>query len=376
MPYLFTQKGFSVELSASIIAFGLTANIWRFVWGPVADTTLSLKKWYVIGLASTIITLIALCLIPYNVKQTTLLFALVLLSQIASTLIMLPIGGIMAHRIQEEEKGKASGWFQAGNLGGTGIGGGIGLWLATHYNITVAAVAVSIIMLFCCWPLYKIKDIHIDKNNKLLKQLKQVGIDIIDMIKIPISLFVLLLVFAPIGAGGASYLWSAIGNDWHVSADTIALITGVLSGVVSAVGSVIGGWICDKWSVFTGYFFTGTLCALVTIVMALCGNSPTVFIIGVLAYAFVLGQCYAAFSATLLFAIGKKSASTKYALLSSFGNIPVVYMTALDGKIHDAFNSKAMLLFESFAVIPFIIIGVVVVRWMSKKNLIKKQVSY
>ncbi len=32
-----------------------------------------------------------------------------------------------------------------------------------------------------------------------------------------------------------------------------------------------------------------------------------------------------------LFAIGRGAASTKYAALSSLGNVPVVYMTALDG---------------------------------------------
>ncbi len=281
----------------------------------------------------------------------------------------------MAHRIKEEEKGKAGGWFQAGNLGGTGIGGGIGLLLATHYNIVVAAIVVSIIMLFCCWPLYKIKDVLVDKNIKLLKQLKQVGTDLLDMIKIPIALFVICLVLMPPGSGAAANLWSAVGNDWHVSVTMIAFTTGIINGLLSAAGSVVGGWICDKWNVFSGYFFACVSCAAVTIVMALCNYTPTVFIVGVLVYAFAVGLCYAAFSATLLFAIGKKSASTKYALLSSFGNIPVVYMTFFEGKLHDAFNSKIMLLFESFAGLLFITIAIIVIKQMKRKNLVHPQID-
>jgi len=111
-------------------------------------------------------------------------------------------------------------------------------------------------------------------------------------------------------------------------------------------------------------FFAGAGCAVVTIVMALCNYNPTVFIIGVLAYAFATGLCYAAFSATLLFAIGKKSAATRYAVLASLGNVSVVYMTALDGRVHDAYNSKMMLLFESFAALVFVGICIVVVKWM------------
>jgi hypothetical protein len=36
----------------------------------------------------------------------------------------------MAHGIEDERKGAISGWSQAGNLGGAGVGGGLGLYLA------------------------------------------------------------------------------------------------------------------------------------------------------------------------------------------------------------------------------------------------------
>jgi len=192
--------------------------------------------------------------LPYNNKQTTALYVLIFLSQLAATLTVLPVSGLMAHSIKEEEKGKASGWFQAGSLGGTGIGGGIGLYLATHYNITMAAIAVSICMIACCWPLYQIADVAVDKSIRFINQLRKVFIDLIDMLKTPLTLFVMVLVMTPIGSGAVSYLWSAVGKDWHANADTIALSTGIISGLVSAAGSIAGGWLCDKWNVFTGYF--------------------------------------------------------------------------------------------------------------------------
>ena len=68
-----------------------------------------------------------------------------------------------------------------------------------------------------------------------------------------------------------------------------------------------------------------------------------------LCYAFVGGVAYAAFSAMVLFAIGRGAASTKYALLSSFGNVPVIYMTALNGWSHDRYGSTGMLLIEALA---------------------------
>ena len=37
LPYLLTQQGFSVAETAGIIAIGFSANLWRFLWGPIVD---------------------------------------------------------------------------------------------------------------------------------------------------------------------------------------------------------------------------------------------------------------------------------------------------------------------------------------------------
>ncbi|HEY5124229.1 MAG TPA: hypothetical protein VIK14_10885, partial [Ignavibacteria bacterium] len=49
LPFLLTKHGFSVAAAASITALGLSANIWRFLWSPMTDLSLSLHKWYLIG---------------------------------------------------------------------------------------------------------------------------------------------------------------------------------------------------------------------------------------------------------------------------------------------------------------------------------------
>ena len=85
-------------------------------------------------------TLLLLGLIPLRPDSTGLLNAVVFISQVASTLVMLPLGGLIAHTVSDDMKGRAAGWYQAGNLGGNGIGGGAGVWLAAHYSKEVAAM--------------------------------------------------------------------------------------------------------------------------------------------------------------------------------------------------------------------------------------------
>jgi len=69
----------------------------------------------------------------------------------------------------------------------------------------------------------------------------------------------LILCFLPIGSGAASNLWSAISKDWSASADTVALIVGVIGGLLSAIGCLIGGWICDLMDRKKGYILFGVI---------------------------------------------------------------------------------------------------------------------
>jgi len=131
LPFVLTRFGFSVALAASIVAIGVSANLWRFLWGPVADLTLTARRWYLLGLGTSAATLLLVALLPLHQNAVAILMAVVFVSQVAGTLIVLPVGGLMAHTVAEKAKGRAAGWYQAGNLGGNGIGGGVGVWLAS-----------------------------------------------------------------------------------------------------------------------------------------------------------------------------------------------------------------------------------------------------
>ena len=67
--------------------------------------------------------------------------------------------------------------------------------------------------------------------------------------------------------------------------------------------------------------------------------------------------------------------ATKYSLLASLGNLPVVYMTAFDGWAHDKYNSKYMLLAEAIAGILFVLIFFFILRRMMSKKLIPAAIA-
>jgi MFS family permease len=370
LPFLLTKNGFPVALTAGIVAVGLSANLWRFAWGPVIDMSLSLRKWFCIGLVGSTALLLLLCFIPFTVEGAGLLTLIVFISQVAATLTLLPINGFMAKSVKENRKGEASGWYQAGSLAGTGFGGGFGLWLATHFSLALAGIVLSVISVLFALVIFLIRDISYHKQKTILNEIAIMGKDIFSLIKVPVALFVIILFMMPIGTGAMANLWSAIANDWKTGADTVVLVTGLLSGGVGALGCVAGGFIADRWGVWIAYLGSGVICALVTILMAALPYQPAVYIAGVLVYAFTTGLVYAAFTATIFFVIGKRHVATKFSLLASLGNLPVVYMTAFDGWMHDKYNSRYMLSAEAIVGILFVTIFFLILQQMRKKKLI------
>jgi MFS family permease len=372
LPFVLVHEGFSVAAAASVVALGLSANLWRFVGAPIVDLTLSLRRWYLFGLVACVVTLIGVGLMPLRLDNAVLLTVVVFIAQVGANLVIIPVGGFIAHTVPEEVKGRAAGWYQAGNLGGMGISGGAGIWITTHYSFFVASAALALMMSISAIALCFVPNVKPFTSESAVHRLRSMGRDLVSLLRTPIGLLTTLLVASPIGAGAMNNLWSAVAPDWHANANTVALVTGVLNGVLSAIGCVAGGWITDRVGRWWAYFGSGILIGLVAIAMAVAARNPSAFSTWVLCYAFACGLAYAAFSAIVLLAIGKGVASTKYALLSSFGNLPVIYVTALDGWAHDRFGSAGMLFIEAGSGILCVALAAIAVGVLRRKAAIRR----
>jgi hypothetical protein len=195
--------------------------------------------------------------------------------------------------------------------------------------------------------LYVNEPVATHRAGNLVSNLKNAVLDLWSVATKRAGALALLLCFVPVGTGAAGGLWSAVAGDWQASADTVALVTGVLSGLISAAGCLIGGWMCDRIDRKYGYVWFGALQGLVAIGMAYAPHSESFYIFFTSVYALANGMCYAAFSAFVLEAMGKGAAATKYNVYASLSNTPIAYMTAVDGWAHGKFGPSGMLLTEA-----------------------------
>ena len=241
------------------------------------------------------------------------------------------------------------GWSQAGNLGGAGVGGGLGLYLAQRVAAPwQAAAAVGLLCIACLAGLAWVDEPERGpRRPRYVETLADVGRDVWAVMRSRLCLLAFVLMLLPIGSGGASGVWSAIAGEWHAGADIVALVTGVLSGMASLVGAVLAGFLCDRMDRRTAYCLFGAALAGVAMAMALLPRTPAMFSVCTLAYSLVLGACYAGYSAVVLEAIGKGAAATKFNLLAAVSNVPVAAMTDIDGLFHDRYGTNGMLFGEA-----------------------------
>jgi PAT family beta-lactamase induction signal transducer AmpG len=347
--YLLPKGGISVVDVAGLIALFLFPNTWKVLWAPVIDTTLTARSWYIISVVTTGLIFLATAFIPATPEAMWPLRGMALLSSITSSVCAMAAERLMAHTTPDHLRGRAGGWCQAGNLGGSGLGGGGCLWMAQHVAPWTAGAALGVGMILCCFALLPYEEPHEEGGRlKYGEALVGMGKDIWSIAISRVGMLTMLLLFLPIGAGGASNLWSAIAGEWKADADVVALVNGALNGVVSMAGCLVGGYLSDVVDRKTGYSIFGIILAVCAIAMAEAPRTVEMFVLFTLTYYFILGLAYAAFTAVTLETIGRGAAATKYNLLACLSNIPITYMTEIDGWAQGKWGTKAMLYTEAF----------------------------
>ena len=349
LSWLLCPAGATVEAIAVLASMSLLPNTWKVLWSPLVDTLWTAKGWFVAGAAATAACLAATAVLPLEVSLLPAFGWLVLAGSVAASVTAIAIDRMMAFDTPEELKGQAGGWSQAGNLGGSGLGGGAGLWLAQHTGHPwIAGAVLAAVCVASAAPLLWLSEPgRVAHGRSYLGVLKETGRDVLSLVQRRIGLLACFIMLLPIGTGGLQQLWAAIAKDWHAGADDVALVSGLLSGLVSIPGCIAGGWFADRIDRKRAYLIYGLISAASAVAMALGPRTPGAFLVFVCLYNFIVGFCYGGYSAVTLEAIGKGAAATKFNLVASLSNVPILAITLVDGWAETRFGATGMLWTEA-----------------------------
>lgn len=369
MTFLATRHGLEITEGALFTGVSMGLSWLKWTWAPLVDVTLSPKRWYHIATVFSALSVLALAVFPISRENLPLLLGIVAVGTLVNSIVGMAIEAIMGFTTPPEEAGRVGGWFQVGNLGGSGVGGGLGLVMLD--NLPEPWMAGAIIggsFLLCGVGLHWLPDPPPHPGMGVGEAVRKVGRDILDLGRSRGGLLAAIVCFLPLGTGASAGVLtqSEVAGLWGAGASEVAWVQGWLSAVFTPLGCLAGGYVCQRYHPRSAYAGLGLLLAAIGAGMALSPRTVYMYEFWSVAYSFGLGLCFAAFTATVLNAMGSGSAATKYNLYASLSNFPIWWLGLLLAWITQRFGVTTMLYAEAgFAVLGvglFILANQVVAR--------------
>ncbi len=349
---LLPRHGVSVAVIAIMGALWVVPAACRFLVSPAVDLSLTPIRWCLISVAATVLAILALAIAPLTPAGMPLLCALVLVMGFAVAFGSVAVSAAMALTTPLEKRGAVAGWGNAGALGGTGLGGGLGIWLTGHAGgFGVATMVLAPITLLSALPLILFRLPPRIRPPGMRQKLGELGGALATLARSRGGVLALVVILLPACLGAAAGLFPAVAGGWRASNDLVALTAGVLAGIVVIPGAIVGGYLCDLFPRRPTYVAAAFVYAAAEAAMAFAPHTPTVFVVFLLLLAFLQGVGYAAVNAVILECLGVVAPATVSAVMGSVVNIPVVIGGALIGLVQTRYGSTWMLLAEAIVAV-------------------------
>lgn len=370
IPYLLRKYGVSVDRIAGVVAIANSPMIWYFLWSPLADAGLRRRTCIMIaaGVAGITGAVAILSIHESLALLTTFLFlfnAFVALLSSTCGALMTALPGYL--------RGKAAGWFQAGNLGAGTAGGGAVIWLADHVTLPILAISIAAATVLPACAAILIREAA-PVRRSIGAQISGLFHDLQDVFAARRTWIGLTFFLSPVGSAAVSNLVSGVGPDYSASSTEVLWVTGVGAGLLSTFGSLVGGHVAGRMNRLYGYALAGALSAGPALYLALGPASPLTYGAGYSLYAISSGFAYAVYTALILDVLGRRkhAAASAYSTLNATGNVPIAYMTWLDGVGYKHWGARGLMGVDAagngvFAAV-LLAIGLAVRRWWARNT--------
>jgi MFS family permease len=344
MPYVTSKANIQIDAIGWYAALLQLPTIFLFLYAPLVDIGPRRKHWLVTVAVLGAVCLVASCVMPLP-EHTTAFLMFATAAQIISGLVGSCNGGLMAAALTDDARGKASGWYQMGNLSGGGLSATIAIWMAGHrVELWITGTTLAAMMV-----LPALAALWIDEPPRprlpAREAFRQTLHDVRRVLFSRFGLTGIALCASPVGTSALTYYFSGMTQPYGASPNTAVLVSGLGSTGLTALGALAGGYLCDRYNRRVLYLVAGTLTALCGIAMAMSPRTEVTYIVGVTVYTLIAGFGYAAFTATVLETIGKGSqaSATQFSLYFAAGNFAILYVGLIDTRFEAAHGVEGVI---------------------------------
>jgi MFS transporter, PAT family, beta-lactamase induction signal transducer AmpG len=342
LSFLLRREGVDPGRSGSIVALLSLPHAIYFLWSPITDFFLRRRTWLILAAAAGAVTLVVAFNQPRlgSTKSVSLMFLAACLVDI----VVAACGGMLGELKSEVNRRRAGSFYQSGSL----AFGAIAVFLLTllsgrlnlhSLGLIVAAVMFVPALFALAAPTQTAIGEHRPRETAALfwSEFKET---FLCWKAIPYT----LLVTAPFCSGAMIGLLTGLARDYGVSGRQVAWVNGLGGAFLTTAGALTVTLIPARIRAPIAFLLVGLANAAVLAILALGPLRPAVYFTGTVLNLFTIGAGYALFTGVVLEFLGGsgKSGSSRYAIINSLGNLPVAYMSYLDGRAYAHWGPRGM----------------------------------
>src|ERR1700735_663010 len=342
LSYLLSVQGVGSGMQSHLIGLMALPTSLYFLWSPLTDFFVRRRTWLFGGAVSASVLMLICFEQPLLYSRAALV--LMFLSACCSQIVVSSCGGIMGALRSESGRRTVGSFYQAGSMGVGALAASLLVYLSSRVTqdvlgLTAAAlIGLPALIAFAAPVQEEIsKGSFRETTRKIWGEFKATFF-LWDALP-----YIACMTF-PMASGSAVGILPGVARQYGVNGDHVVWVNGLLGGLLLAAGSVAMSLVRIRMRVPVLYMLVAMINCACIAVLWLGPMRPATYYTGVLLYLFTVGACYAMFTAVVLEFLGLsgQSGSSRYIIINSLGNIPVLYMLQVDGWGGDHWGGRGL----------------------------------
>jgi len=341
MPQLMAGAHVPEPKIAAITALASTPGFWFVFFSPILDVRFS-RRWYATVLAALSGTAAAAAIL--NLHHLAVLQIALIIGNATAILSSSALGGWLSNITPSQHKNPLSKWMNIAVISGAGLTAAAGGEFVRRLPVIPAAILMGTIV-FVPAAIFLIIPAPGPDGRLAGESFAQFNREVLSLLRRREVTLVLLLFLSPCSTFALTNLLGALGADFHASARAVSLAGGVGAFIPGVLGCSLFPVIARRLPLRSFYFANGIVGCLFTLSLVILPHTTFTFALVIFGEFLFQAVSFAIQIGIVFDAIGPDNplAATTFAFLTAATNIPVAYLTFIDGHAYSVGGIVGML---------------------------------
>ena len=341
MPQLMAGAHVPEPKIAAITALASTPGFWFVFFSPILDVRFS-RRWYATVFAA--LSGIAVTVAVLNLHHLLVLQIALVVGDAAAILSSSALGGWLSNITPKEDKNRLSKWINIAFISGIGVTAAAGGEFVRRLPVIPAAVLIGAIV-FLPATIFLLIPAPGPDRRLAGESFLQFNREVLSLLRRREVVIVLLLFLSPCSTFALTNLLGGLGADFHASSRAVSLAGGVGAFIPGLLGCSLFPVIAKRLRLRSFYFVNGIVGCLFTLSLVFLPHTTSIFALALFGEFLFQALSFSIQIGIVFEAIGANNplAATTFAFLAAATNIPMTYLTFVDGRAYAAAGIRGML---------------------------------